>query len=251
MNPRLPTILVLAAFLATTGCGPSGPAPRGVARADSNAEPTAADSALLESPDAVPRDLRLPEPVRRDVRAPLESWILAWRRSIPNLHVDQFARAASVTFVDDEPTPYAGSLEGAELRLRHLVVPSPTVHLLVDPFIEFELEPVENGGDLVRAVRVHEPGVVLVDLGSRTERRLLELPLGTRVDGAHWIDERRFVVFADEPAKGGRRPVLYLVHVAAGNALRYTGPTVAPEEAEAARTDLDRRFRAARPDLVQ
>ncbi len=171
--------------------------------------------------------------------------MLSWRLALPALRLDQFERGTALSFATEEATPYDGAFEGADLRLQHLVVPSPDVWLLVDPFLDLELEATDDGG--VRALRVDEPGVAVLDLKARTERRVIDLPAGSCVDGAHWLDERRVAVLVDQPARGGRRPVVYLVDVAAENAMPYAGPVAEPADARAARTDLDRRFRAARP----
>ncbi len=247
--PVLPILLALCVFAA--GCSTDEAAERGAAEgrlaARLRIEHSGEDTLTFTSPDAVAGDRQLPEPIRRALRQPLESWTLSWRLALPALRLDQFARGATLNFAAAAAVPYDGSLDGAELRLQHLVVPSPAVWLLVDPFLDLELETSDEGG--VRALRIDEPGIAVVDLQARTERRVLDLPQGSCVDGAHWLDERRVVVLVDEPAPGGRRPVLYLVHVAAENAVRYFGPAAPAADARAARTDLDRRFRAARPDL--
>jgi len=206
-----------------------------------------ADTLAPPFPDAAPGDRQLPAPIRRALRKPLETWTLSWRIALPTLRLDQFERGSAISFAAEEATPYDGAFAGADLRLQHLVVPSPDVWLLVDPFLDLELEPTDDGG--VRAVRVDEPGVAVLDLRARTERRVIDLPAGACVDGAHWLDQARVAVLVDEPARGGRRPVVYLVDIAAENAQRYLGPVADPAEARMARTDLDRRFRATRPSL--
>jgi hypothetical protein len=256
VKTRLPGIhrLAVAAGLAfvLVGCSGEDAAERGAAAgraaaAERLALRAGADTLGPGSPDAAPGERQLPTPIRRALRKPLETWTLSWRLALPMLRLDQFERGATVSFAAEEATPYDGGFEGADLRLQHLVVPSPEVWLLVDPFLDLELEPADDGG--VRAVRGDEPGVAVLDLRARTERRVLDLPAGSCVDGAHWLDARRVAVLVDEPARGGRRPVVYLVHIAGENAVRYAGPVADPAEARAARTDLDRRFRAARPAL--
>ena len=207
------------------------------------------DTTRMEFPDAAPGELQLPLPVRRAVRQPLESWTLAWHAALPSLRLDQFERTGVVSFAGVDEGPFVGNLEGEDLRLLHLVVPSPDVLLVLDPWLDLDL--LAGGeGDAVRVVRGLEPGVGLVDLRRRSERRLFDFPGGTRVDGAHWIDEQRVVVMTDEPAKGGRRPTLHLVDVGAETDTRYAGPVARASEARLARAELDRRFLAARPALA-
>ena len=248
---RPPAILLLLLAFLVPGCSADDSAERGAAEgrraARERAAHTVSDTPAVAALDAAAGDRQLPEPIRKSLRQPLESWILSWRLALPTLRLDQFARGATRSFAAEEATPYDGSFADAELRLQHLVVPSPAVWLLIDPFLDLELEATAEGG--IRALRIDEPGIAFVDLQARTRRRVLDLPAGACVDGAYWLDERRVVVLVDEPAPSGRRPVLYLVHVAAENAVRYAGPVAAAADARAARTDLDRRFRAARPDL--
>jgi hypothetical protein len=250
------SLLLLAFAWAGGGCSPGGGGTAGDAATTSPgaavaSAPAAAvpDTTRPTFPDAAPGSLQLPNPIRRAVRQPLESWTLAWHAALPTLRLDQFERTGVASFAGVDEGPFAGNVEGADLRLLHLVVPSPDVLLVLDPWLDFELLPAGEGG-VVRVVRGLDPGVGLVDLRGRTERRLFDLPPGTRVDGAHWIDEHRVVVLTDEPARGGRRPAFHLVDVRAETATRYAGPVAGGTEAREARLELDRRFLVARPALA-
>lgn len=236
----------LALGLAAFGCA-ADPGPPVDERAAAAARAAVPDTTPPVFPDAAPGALQIPDPVRLAMRRPVESWALAWRLALPTLRLDQFARTGVTSFAAEEASAYDGSVEGADLRLLHVVVPSPDVLLVLDPYLDLDLV---ADGDLVRAARGEEPGFVLVDLRRKTERKLLALPAGSRVDGAHWIDATRVVALADEPARGGRRPALYLIDVAAETVTRYAGPPAGADEGRAARRELDRRFRAARPEIV-
>lgn len=248
--PSRPAVLAgLAALVLCAGCGggtgEAPPPPR--ADAGAGAQVAVVDTTPPTFPDEAPRELQLPRPVRRALTVPAESWTLAWRLALPTLRLDQFARTGTSAFPAEETSAFDGSVEGADLRLLHLVVPSPDVMLVLDPFVDLELE---RQGDVVRARRGDEPGAVLVDLRQKTERKLLALPAGARVDGACWLDDTRVVTLVDEPARGGRRPALYLLDVKREVATHYAGPVAGPGESRAARAELDRRFRAARPGVV-
>jgi hypothetical protein len=248
--PGIRRVAVAALIVACiAGCSGEDAADRAVAAGRSAAAGRAVhagtDTLAPPSPDAAAGERQLPAPIRQALRRPLESWTLSWRLALPMLRLDQFERGTALSFAAEEATPYDGGFAGADLRLQHLVVPSPDAWLLVDPFLDLELESTDDGS--IRAVRVDEPGVAVLDLRARTERRVIDLPAGSHVDGANWLDERRVAVLVDEPARGGRRPVVYLVDVVAANAVPYAGPVADPADARAARTDLDRRFRAARP----
>ncbi len=239
--------LLLAFVLLAGGCSraPADDPARGAARPAP--APVAADTTRPEFPDAAPSDRQLPDPVRRALRRSLESWTLAWRPALPTLRLDQFARSGSRSFAAEERSVFDGSFEGADLRLMHLAVPSPDVLLVLDPYLDVELSALDG---TVRATRGEEAGAVLIDLGRKEERRVLELDPGARVDGAHWLDASRAVTLVDEPAPGGRRPALYLIDVGAETVTRYAGPLAGPAEGRAARAELDRRFRAALPEVA-
>jgi hypothetical protein len=247
-------MLLLVFALAAPGCSPGADE---ASRAAAEAEAAAAREKAAAPPDttrpafadAAPGELQLPTPVRRAVRQPLEWWTLAWHSALPTLRLDQFARAGVVSFAGVDEGPFSGNLEGEDLRLQHLVVTSPDARLLLDPWLDLELVGGAEG-EAVRVVRGLEPGVGLVDLGRQSERRLFDLPGGSRVDGAFWIDDRRVIVVTDEPARGGRRPGLHLVDVAAETDTRYLGPVADAADARQARAELDRRFIAARPALA-
>lgn len=249
--------LLLAFALAACGCSPGGSgATSGATTTAGNDETVNAivsaamsDTTRPTFPDAAPGALQLPTPVRRAVRQPLESWTLAWHAALPTLRLDQFERTGVSSFAGVDEGRFVGNLDGADLRLLHLVVPSPDVMLVLDPWLDLELVAGADGG-VVRVVRGGEPGVGLVDLRGRSERRLFDLPAGTRVDGAHWIDEHRVVVLTDEPARGGRRPAFHLVDVHAETDTRYAGPVADAGDAREARLELDRRFLVARPALA-
>jgi hypothetical protein len=243
--------LVVLAML-VQGCASEPPASaHGGSPAESSAAAvTVADTTRPEFPGAAPGERQLPAPVRRAVRRQLESWTLAWHAALPSLRLDQFERAGTISFAGVDEGPFVGSVEGTDLRLLHLVVPSPDVLLVLDPWLDLELVGVEGEDGVVRVMRGDEPGVGLVDLRARRERRLFDLPAGSRVDGAHWIDDHRVIVLSDEPARNGRRPAFHLVDVTAETATRYDGPVVSREDAREARLELDRRFLAARPALA-
>jgi hypothetical protein len=211
------------------------------------AVPAVADTIRPEFPDAAPGDRQLPDPVRLAMRRPLESWTVDWRRALPSLRLDQFARSGVSSFAAEETSVFDGNVEGADLRLLYLALPSPDVLVALDPFVGLELE---AGGGRVHAVRGEEPGAVLLDLRQKTERRLLDLPAGAWVDGAHWIDATRAVALVDEPVRGGRRPTLYLIDLERENVTRFAGPVASEAASREARVELDRRFRAARPEIV-
>ena len=242
--------LLLVVAWAAGGCstGPSRDATPDTT-IPSAATPAPSDTARPEFADAAPGELQIPLPIRREIRDPLEPWRLAWHAALPTLRLDQFARTGIVSFAGVDDGTFSGNLEGADLRLLHLVVPSPDALLVLDPWLDLEL--IAGGeGEAVRVVRGPEPGVGLVDLRSRRERRLFDLPAGSRVDDAHWLDFHRVLVLTDEPARGGRRPALHLVDVKAETDTRYLGPVAAPADAREARIRLDRRFLAVRPALA-
>lgn len=243
--------MLLLVFVLLPGCvgGGSPPPARAVSTAAPGTQSAAFDTTRPEFPGAAPGELQLPAPVRRAVRRELESWTLAWHAALPALRLDQFERDAVRSFAGVDEGPFVGNVAGADLRLLHLAVPSPDVLLVLDPWLEYDLVP-GGEGNAVRVVRVDEPGVGIVDLRARRERRLLELPSGSRVDGAHWIDEKRVVVMSDEPARGGRRPVLHLLDLGTQTDTRYVGPLAGSEDAGLARQELDRRFLASRPALA-
>lgn len=241
-------LLVLAFAAAGCSSAPDEDAVRAAAAARA-ATPAPFDTTRPEFADAAPGALQLPLPVRREIRQALEPWRLAWHAALPSLRLDQFARAGVVSFAGGDVGTFSGNVEGVDLRLLHLVVPSPDALLVLDPWLDLELM-AGGQGEAVRVVRGPEPGVGLVDLRNRKERRLFDLPAGSRVDGAHWLDFRRVIVLSDEPARGGRRPALHLVDVQAETDTRYLGPLAGAAEARRARIELDRRFLAVRPALA-
>jgi hypothetical protein len=243
-----PATLLLVLALGSAGCSPA-PEEAPPADATRSASAAAGDTTRPEFPGAAPGERQLPSPLRRAVRQALEPWTLAWHAALPGLRLDQFERTSITSFAGVDEGTFVGSLDGTDLRLLHLVVPSPDVLLVLDPWLDLELLPAPDG-DAVRVVRGSEPGVGLVDLRQRVERRLFDLPAGTRVDGAHWIDDRRALVLTDEPAPGGRRPALHVIDLDAATDTRYAGPWAPVDEAGLARRELDRRFLAARPALA-
>lgn len=241
-------LLALACVIGGCSTGANQDVPRAEATS-STATPAPFDTTRPQFADAAPGELQIPLPIRREVRHELEPWTLAWHAALPTLRLDQFARAGTVSFAGVDEGTFSGNIEGADLRLLHLVVPSPDALLVLDPWLDLEL--VAGGeGEAVRVVRGPEPGVGLVDLRSRRERRLFDLPAGSRVDGAHWLDFQRVIVLTDEPARGGRRPAFHLVDVKAETDTRYLGPVAGAADAREARRRLDRRFLAARPALA-
>jgi hypothetical protein len=76
---------------------------------------------------------------------------------------------------------------------------------------------------------------------------------GARIDGAFWLDDSRFVVFAGErleanPWRGG--PVLYVVDLEKASVERYAGPGSDHDDFVLVSHDLDRLFRKRLPEVT-
>jgi len=261
--------LALAGVLAVTlaGCaGDSGDAARVAAerasakpRTSLDAEadrvtatasyPGANDPAVLDG-DA-PAEKQLPADVEDALKGTIEPWLIAWRVPLGTFRVTELARTGEQVLPEDDATPFDGNAEGADLRLLYLAIPSPGGGILLDPHLEWTLE---GEAGHVRATRDGLPGAELIDLSTRIRTHVLDARgPGARVDGAAWIDDGRFVVFAAErfesnPWSGG--PVLYVVDTTRGTVTRYAGPETDYEGFRTVGGGFDRRFRAALPDVA-
>jgi len=261
--------LALAGVLAATlaGCGgDSGDAARVVAER-ANAKPKStldaeADrvAATASYPGAngpavldgdAPAERQLPADVKDALKGTIEPWLIAWRVPLGTFRATELARTGEQALREDDATPFDGNAEGADLRLLYLAIPSPGGGILLDPHLEWTLagEP----GHVV-ATRDGSPGAELIDLSTRIRTHVLDARgPGGRVDGAAWIDDSRFVVFAAErfesnPWRGG--PVLYVIDTTRGTVTRYAGPETDYEGFRAVGGGFDRRFRTALPDVA-
>ena len=198
-----------------------------------------------------PAEKQLPADVQGAIKGTIEPWLIAWRVPLGTFRATELARTDQQALPEDDVTPFDGNAEGADLRLLYLAIPSPAGGILLDPHLEWTLagEP----GHVV-AARDRSPGAELIDLTTRIRTHVLDARgPGARVDGAAWIDDDRFVVFAAErfesnPWRGG--PVLYVIDIAHGTVTRYAGPETDYEGFRTVGGGFDRRFRAALPDVV-
>jgi hypothetical protein len=211
--------------------------------------PGAAEPAVLAG-DA-PTEKQLPAGVKDALRGTIEPWLIAWRVSLGTFRATELARTGEAPLPEDDVTPFDGNADGADLRLLYLVIPSPGGGVLLDPHLEWTLT--GEAGHAV-AARFGQPGAELIDLATRIRRHVLDARgPGGRVDGAAWLDDTRFVVFAAErfeanPWRGG--PVLYLVDLGRGVVTRYAGPATDYDGFRAVGGGFDRRFRATLPDVA-
>jgi len=217
--------------------------------ARTGAAPGAQGTAALIG-DAVPAK-QLPRDVKEALKGEIEPWLFAWRVGLGTFRVDELSATGTRPLALDRLEPFDGNAPGEDLRLLHLALPSPGGTTLLDPYVDWTLS---SDGTNVRAERDGDPAVTLIDLRSRVRQRLFDArPPQGRIDGAIWLDEKRFVVFAAErfeanPWRGG--PVLYLVDLAQATVTRYEGPPLEFDGFKLVEKDLERRFRKSLPDVL-
>ncbi|MEP7027331.1 MAG: hypothetical protein ABI960_01940 [Candidatus Eisenbacteria bacterium] len=218
-------------------------------RAAATAEaPGAAGPAVLAG-DA-PEAKQLPADVQEALKGSVEPWLFAWRAALGTFRATELANTGSRALVEDDVVPFDGNAEGQDLRLLYLATPSPGGAVLLDPHLEWTLS---GEAGRVRATRGGWPGVEMIDLTTHIRQRVLEAKgPGARIDGAVWLDERRFVVFAAErlvpnPWRGG--PVVYLVDLASRRVTRFAGPGCEYRAYREVGSGFDRRFRAGLPGV--
>ena len=259
MRFRLLT-LALAALLAG-GCadddGPPPPPPHARTAIDveaarearTGAAPGARGTTTLIGDAALAK--QLPSDFKEALKGEIEPWLFAWRVGLGTFRVDELGATGTRPLSLDDIEPFDGNAPGEDLRLLHLALPSPGGTTLLDPYVDWTLT---SDGTNVRAERDGDPAVTLIDLKSRVRQRLFDArPPSGRIDGAIWLDEKRFVVFAAErfepnPWRGG--PVLYLVDLGQATVTRYEGPGVEFDGFKLVEKDLERRFRKSLPDVL-
>jgi hypothetical protein len=221
-------------------------AARVAATSDSNASVALAPGYLGEAP----AEKQLPDDVKESLKGTIEPWLFAWRAGLGIFRVDQLALTDTQPLSDDDTEPYDGNAEGEDLRLLHFALPAIGGENVLDPFLDWTLS---SHGNQTVAHHAGSPGVALIDLKGHLRRRLFDPhePEG-RIDGAYWLDERRFVVFAAErfvpnPWSGG--PVIYLVDLEADTAARYEGPAGDYDSFKSVSETLDRRFQTRFPGV--
>jgi hypothetical protein len=255
--------LGLAVACQMTGCGGSA-SPGAITKAppEANARAamsaagahhdslTAALAAVPEFPDAAPPAVRVPKDVAESLKGSAEPWLFAWRVGVGTFRLDQLARTWTRPLAPDLEV-FDGNADGEDLRLTFLAMPGPNGTTALDPYREWTLV---QEGEFVHARRLAAPSVDYIDLANHERRRVLLLSdRWSRVDGALWIDNTRFVIFAGErfaanPWSGG--PVLYVVDVAKETLTRYEGPGGDYEGFQTVGHDLDRIFRKRFASLI-
>ena len=234
MPPRARTAIdVEAARVARTGSAPGA----------QGAGPALEGDAVLEK--------QVPADVKESLKGEIEPWLFAWRAGLGTFRMDELGATGTRPLALDRLEPFDGNAPGEDLRLLHLALPSPGGTILLDPYVDWTLT---SDGTSVRAERDGEPTVALIDLKSRVRQRLFDArPPHGRIDGALWLDEKRFVVLAAErfdasPWRGG--PVLYLVDLAKATVTRYQGPALEFDGFKVVEKDLERRFRKSLPEVL-
>ena len=256
----------LALVLLLAGCSPSSDEDARVAAAQAAAKPkTALDTEATRlattaaAPGALgpavlqgdaPAEKQLPKDVKDALKGEIEPWLFAWRIGLGTFRVDELARTDTQTLVEDGLEPFDGNAEGQDLRLLYLAIPSPKGGVLLDPYLDWTL-----AGEAGRVRAEHDgfASVDLIDLNTRIRQHVLDgRGPGARIDGAFWLDDARFVVFAGErnepnPWQGG--PVLYVVDLEKATIERYAGPSGDHAAFTLVTHDLDRLFRKRLPEV--